>query len=116
MPESQKSKPAKTIAEPTVRQRIDARLKEIDKGIDALEARAKEIREDTAETVRESLASLRKKRKALVSRLGELGGSSSEALGDIKDGAGNAWDELRQSARDLSTGVGKALDRFRKGD
>ena len=92
--------------EPTIGERIDARLKEIDRGIRALEERGKEAQDD-------ALESLRQRREAVKARLTELRGSGSEALGDLKEGAGNAWDDLRQSARDLSAGVSSAVQRFR---
>lgn len=103
-------------AEPSVRDRIKARLVEIDEGIDAIEAKARELRDDAKETAHEKIAALRKGREAVASRLAELGEAGGEAMDDLKKGAASAWDELRQSARDLSAGVSKAADRLRGGD
>lgn len=108
----------KTTAEDhkTLGQRLDARLAEIDNGIQALEERGKKIKEGASESAREHLASLRASRKALVARIDELRGSGSEALADIKEGVDSSWDEIRKGARELSAGVSKALSRFRDDD
>ncbi len=116
MTESKKKSTLHPEPEPTIGQRIDARLKEIDQGIRALEERGKEVQEGAVETIRENLASLRKRREVLMSRLREVRGSSSGALEDLKEGTEDAWGELQQSARDLSKGVSKALHRFRGED
>ncbi len=100
----------------TLGQRLDARLAEIDSGIQALEERGKKLKEGASESAREHLASLQESRKALVARMGELKGSGSEALADLKEGVDSSWDEIRKGARELSAGVSKALSRFRDDD
>ena len=88
-------------------------MREIDEGIDALEARGQVVHDEAAASIRETLGTLRVQRQAMTDRLARLRDAGGDALEDLQGGAANAWDELRQGVRDLSAGVSKARSRFR---
>lgn len=80
---------------------LKTKLDEWNREIDALSAKADEVKADLGEKYREEVAELRRKWAAADEKLDELRRSGEDAWEDMKDGAEEVWDTLGRSVRSM---------------
>ena len=86
--------------------KLEAQLKEWDKQLDQLMAKAKKVRADARTRIEEELAGLKDKRAAAQKKFDELRHHGEGAWEELKDGVEKAWG-------DISDALGKAVARFK---
>ena len=79
------------------------RLEQLDKEIDELRARGRDLQGEAKAEWDRKMADLETKREKARLKLEEVRRSSGEAWKDIRQGAQSAWEELDKSFRDASS-------------
>jgi len=86
--------------------KIETQLKEWDKQLDQLMAKARKAGVEARTKVEDELAGLKSKRAAAQKKLDELRNRGEDAWEDLTDGVEKAWD-------DISDALGKVVARFK---
>jgi hypothetical protein len=77
--------------------RMEEELEDLDRRIERLKARAADAGEEARARLEKELAELEPKREAARKKLEQFQAASAEAWEDMKEGVGNAFDELKQA-------------------
>ncbi|MFO1431935.1 MAG: phasin family protein [Candidatus Competibacteraceae bacterium] len=86
--------------------KLETQLKEWDRQLDRLIAKAQKVRVDARVKIEDEFAVLRNKRVVVQKKLDELRNRGEDAWEDLKDGIEKAWD-------DVSDTLGKVVARFK---
>jgi len=83
--------------------KLEARLKEVDTRIAAMQEKGRELKDDAKVRWDEKLTMLEAKRDAARVKFSEVRDSSAEAWKDLQKGARSAWDEMDNALQEASS-------------
>ncbi|HBL23633.1 MAG TPA: hypothetical protein DDZ40_05910 [Deltaproteobacteria bacterium] len=84
------------------RKQAEAKLKDYDKKIDELQARAEKMKKEARAEFDEQMSELKKKREAASKKQEELQTASGKAWEDVKSGLDSAMDDMEKAYREAA--------------
>lgn len=85
------------------RKQAEAKLKDYDKKIDELQARAEKMKKEARAEFDEQMSELKKKREAASKKLEELQTASGKAWEDAKSGLDSVMDDMEKAYREAAS-------------